>query len=83
MYTSINFKTKKELVQALKDGKRVSVYQPNDMFGTPTANLSVALEGPHYPQPHRWYATATTNAELWIVPGTVKRRASVQVPFIK
>ena len=47
MYTSINFKTKKELVQALKDGKQVSVYQPNDMFGTPTANRSVALEGPH------------------------------------
>ncbi len=72
MYTSINFKTKKALKDALAAGEQVQVFQPNDMFGTPTANLSVALEGPHYPQPHRWYATATTNAESCIVPGTVK-----------
>lgn len=61
MYTSRNFKTKKELKQALEKGENITVYQPNDMFGNPAAKPDysgrVTLEGPHYPEPHRWYAT--------------------------
>jgi hypothetical protein len=60
MYCSPNYKSKKELKEAVSAGKTVTVFQPNgDMFGvTPPTNGTVALEGPHYPQPHKWYATA-------------------------
>lgn len=57
MYTVTNYQTKKQLVEDFKAGKRIETYQPNDMFGHP-GNGSVALEGPHYPKPHRWYASA-------------------------
>ena len=60
MYCSPNYKSKKELKEAVAAGKAVTVFQPNgDMFGvTPPTHGTVALEGPHYPQPHKWYATA-------------------------
>jgi hypothetical protein len=62
-YTDRNFKTKAELKRAIADGKEIGVFQPNDMFGN-TAKMqvgkqTVTLEGPHYPQPHKWYARAT------------------------
>jgi hypothetical protein len=61
MYTSINFKTKKAIKEALAQGREVTVFQPNDMFGSPQAKPDysgrVTLEGPHYPEPHRWYAS--------------------------
>lgn len=57
MYTHTNFKTKTELKRAIAEGKKITVYQPNDMGFSPTpTNGRVYLEGPHYPQPHRWYA---------------------------
>jgi hypothetical protein len=61
-YTHINFKTKKELKQAVLDGKQITVYQPDyflrGMLPCPT-NGRVYLEGPHFPQAHTWYAEAT------------------------
>lgn len=60
MYTHTNYKTKKALKEAVKSGERVTVYQPNSDitgFASPT-NGRISLEGPHYPEPHRWYATA-------------------------
>lgn len=60
MYCSPNFKTKKALKDAIAAGKPVTVFQPNNLFGiVPPENGKVTLEGPHYPQPHRWYAQAT------------------------
>jgi len=65
MYTKINFKTKKELKDAVASGKQVGVYQPNDMLGnpeeSPTYCGSASVEGPHYPEQHRWYATVEIN----------------------
>ena len=58
MYTVTNYKTKKQLVEDFKSGKQIKVYQPNDMFGH-SGNGAVTIEGPHYPKPHRWYASAT------------------------
>lgn len=58
MYTYRNYKTKKELIAAVKAGNRVTVYQPGGIFPTPE-NGEIAIEGPHYPEPHRWYARAT------------------------
>jgi hypothetical protein len=61
MYSTINYKTKKQLKQAVEAGEHVSIFQPNDMFGNPKASASytgpATVEGPHYPEPHRWYAT--------------------------
>tara|TARA_Y100000034_G_scaffold118406_1_gene159016 strand:+ start:420 stop:626 length:207 start_codon:yes stop_codon:yes gene_type:complete len=53
-YVSPNFKSKAALKRALAEGKSIDVYQPG--LGTVPVNGTVALEGPHYPEPHRWYA---------------------------
>lgn len=55
MYTDKNYKTKKELKADVQAGKTVTVYQPGPFEGTKTGR--VCIEGPHYPEPHRWYAT--------------------------
>lgn len=60
MYTSINFKTKKALKEAVAAGQQISVYQPNNLFGTaPPKNGTAAVEGPWYPAAHSWYAQVT------------------------
>ena len=60
MYCEMNFKTKKALKAAVAKGEPVRVFQPNNVFGNPTPpEGSVSLEGPHYPKPHTWYASAT------------------------
>ena len=65
-YTRINFKTKKELKEHLANYKAsqdggpwygaVRCYNPG--LGPDLSNFTgkVYLEGPHYPQPHKWYA---------------------------
>lgn len=55
MYTSKNFKTKKALKEAVKNGERVTVYQPGGL-SSPPKDGTVYLEGPHFPEPHKWYA---------------------------
>lgn len=59
MYTSINFKTKKAFKEAVASGQRVTVYQPGPFGGNEPRDGKVCIEGPHYPAPHTWYATAT------------------------
>jgi hypothetical protein len=56
-YTTINFKTKKELKLALSEGQEVRCYNPG--LGGDLSNFTgvVYLEGPHYPKPHKWYAS--------------------------
>jgi len=71
MYTIKNYKTKKELKTDLEAGKQIEVYQPNEMFGNAPKNGRVTLEGPHYPQPHKWYASCIIK-DGYIVPGTLK-----------
>jgi hypothetical protein len=55
MYTDINFKTKKSLKEAFAAGRELTVYQPGGRFPSQTDG-AVSLEGPHFPEPHRWYA---------------------------
>lgn len=57
-YTDINFKTKKQLKEAVVGGKRVTVFQPGPFSEQCPKDGGVCLEGPHYPEPHRWYASA-------------------------
>lgn len=56
MYTSQNFKTKKDLKAAVAAGRSVTVWQPGPFGGNPPTNGTCCVEGPHYPEPHRWYA---------------------------
>lgn len=70
-YTIQNFKTKKALKEAVESGVPVQVYQPgiNERI---LESQHVYLEGPHYPQPHRWYGQADTDENGDIIKGSVK-----------
>ncbi len=58
MYCDINFKTKKALREAVAAGHAVTIHNPGP-FGDAPINGTVAVEGPHFPKPHRWYAQVT------------------------
>ena len=53
MYVHPNFKTRKALKEALVAGKKVSIFSPGPFPAT--MNGTEFIEGPHYPEPHRWY----------------------------
>lgn len=60
-YTVINFKTKKELKEAVikydtQGNVAIRCYNPG--LGPDLSNFTgnVSLEGPHYPKAHTWYA---------------------------
>ena len=55
MYSEINFKTKKALKEAVKAGHKIRAFKPGP-FGDGISNGRACVEGPHYPQPHTWYA---------------------------
>jgi hypothetical protein len=57
-YTTKNFKSKKELKEALVKGEEVRCFQPGSGPDLSNFTGTVYLEGPHYPKPHRWYASA-------------------------
>jgi len=57
MYSRENFRTKKALRAAVAAGP-VPAYQPGP-FGPHVPDGTWACEGPHFPEPHRWYATVT------------------------
>lgn len=59
MYTHENFKTKKALKEAVARGERVTYYQPGPFGGNEPKDGTFCCEGPHYPEPHRWWATCT------------------------
>jgi hypothetical protein len=71
MYTDRNFKSKKELKAAVelyntlspidgqRQGRAVTYHQPGPFGGNEPTDGTFCVEGPHYPQPHRWYATCT------------------------
>ena len=59
MYASTNFQTKKALKDAVAAGKRIGVFQVGPYGGNEPTNGTVSIEGPHYPQPHKWYARVT------------------------
>lgn len=54
MYVTPNFKTKKAFKEAVASGQKISVFSPGP-FPAPTQGKT-CIEGPHYPEPHKWYA---------------------------
>lgn len=60
MYAVQNFKTKKAIKEAIeRDGNAGPIFQPGPFGGNEPADGVVSLEGPHHPEPHKWYARAT------------------------
>lgn len=57
-YTTTNYRTGKALKEDFKAGKAILVYQPGP-FGSEVADGKACIEGPHYPEPHRWYLGVT------------------------
>jgi hypothetical protein len=55
-YVRPNYPTKAAVKRALAAGEIVTVFQPGP-FGPHVPDGSHAFEGPHYPEPHRWYGT--------------------------
>jgi hypothetical protein len=58
-YVRPNFKSKKKLKEAIKANEPVFIFQPNaDVtgFDLQEGPREESVEGPHYPEPHRWYA---------------------------
>ena len=73
MYATRNFKTKKALKEAVRDYNviaalespptdvlkiaEVTYFQPGPFGGKELQTGTFCVEGPHYPEPHKWYAT--------------------------
>jgi len=58
MYTVKNYSSKRALIADVKAGVKVDTFQPGGMFPA-QRDGRITLEGPHYPAPHTWYASAT------------------------
>ena len=58
MYTVTNYPSKAALKRAVAAGEAVDTFQPGGFFPAKTDGR-IALEGPHYPAAHTWYAQAT------------------------
>ena len=54
MYTVKNYKNKKALKDDVAAGVEVRLYAPG--LGEPKTDGIEFVEGPHYPEPHKWYA---------------------------
>ena len=57
MYTVKNYRTKKALKEDIASGEQVRYYQPGPFGGNEPKDGTFCCEGPHYPEPHKWYAT--------------------------
>lgn len=66
-YTSVNFKTKKALREAIASGQKISVYQPGGIFPNPEYPGTCCVEGQWYPKPHTWYAQVTLDEKGYII----------------
>jgi len=60
MYVRPNYASKKLLKDAVKAGDNIEAFSPGP-FPCPSDGL-IAIEGPHYPQPHKWYAQVKVEA---------------------
>lgn len=63
MYVTGNPKTKKELKDWIKEGRKLRVYAPGVVPEKPGDDGKCTVEGPHYPRPHTWYGTATVDGD--------------------
>jgi hypothetical protein len=57
VYASTNFHTKKAFREAVEAGKEITLFAPG--LGTPKVNGTDYVEGPWYPEAHKWWAEVT------------------------
>lgn len=57
MYANKNFKTKKAFKEAVANGEKITIYAPG--LGKPKVDGKDFVEGPWYPEAHKWYAEVT------------------------
>lgn len=55
-YTLTNYPTKKALKEAVANGDDGVHLQRESLGQKPNMNGIAYVEGPHFPQPHKWYA---------------------------
>lgn len=58
-YTLVNYKTKKQLREAVASGQPVRCFNPGLGPSLDRFSGTVHLEGPWGPEPHTWYGQAT------------------------
>lgn len=66
MYCEEDFKTKKAFKEAVKNGRKLKLFQPG-IGQPPQSNGSYAVEGPWYPRPHTWYASVKLDADCNVI----------------
>ena len=64
MYTHTNYRTKKALREDVVAGKEVTYFQPGPFGGNEPQDGVIYVEGPHYPEPHKWYAKCEVRGGL-------------------
>ena len=59
------------------EGRTIPIFDPGAGLGIgdPTETGQVLVQGPHYPEPHRWYA------QVWIEESNVVRFAGTDKNF--
>ena len=55
-YAYPNFKTKKSFKKAVRAGAEMRVMENTPIGGVKLEDGVAFLEGPHYPEAHKWYA---------------------------
>jgi hypothetical protein len=69
-YTVRNFRNKKQLKEAVARDE-VPVFQPGP-FGPKVSDGEATIEGPHFPEPHRWYARVA------VINGVIPKGSKVE-----
>lgn len=65
-YAYPNFKTKKQLIEAVAAKRPITVAENTPWGPRPVQDGAVTLEGPHYPEPHKWYAQGVVQGGLLV-----------------
>lgn len=55
MYARKSFKRKKDLKEAVKNGEKITLFQPGPFGGNEPKDGEVSIEGPNFVM-HTWYA---------------------------
>lgn len=54
-YVYPNYKSKKAVKEVIKAGEKVTCSENTPQGKVTLFNGTACVEGPHYPEPHRWY----------------------------
>jgi len=67
-YVNPDYKTKKEFREAVDAGVKHHTYNHSGLFPVKQHGEDI-IEGPHHPQPHRWYASVVVENGIVIKVG--------------